>query len=422
MGRGVGLSENIKFDDNIKGDDEVIIKESTTYNKWCAAQGLVDLSSDQPKQGNICKLHDKSQDISKSVDKDKEVDTERNVKPNNGKQVDEGNNVKPDSGKRVDKEKNLNVESKEEETIVPARQKWQLYVSETMKARKAKNILTNIRKHKLIANKGKHSCKPEEIQKKEDTGVTLRSTEGPEVVKNIGEQSGVTISSLSESKMAEIRKEVEQMIKEGKSDAKSLSRIKTIKDILTMLDALGIHKLNKKGDEKQTECANKDNEIKDMEGSDIVTETCQNVLLQVKIEEIESSDEFTSDSGMKKDINMLIEKLVSDSGYSKKVSFTEKPTCIDTMTQLDETLDDTVSVENLVIDETLTNSPNKVPVTDTGQDDEVTSVVNDLVDSVMNSEQSDDISGTPPCSQMPRVDSYARRSCQVTDDSHENMR
>ena len=33
MGRGVGLSENIKFDDNIKGDDEVIIKESTTYNK-----------------------------------------------------------------------------------------------------------------------------------------------------------------------------------------------------------------------------------------------------------------------------------------------------------------------------------------------------------------------------------------------------
>ena len=73
----------------------------------------------------------------------------------------------------------------------------------------------------MIANKGKHSCKPEEIQKKEDTGITLRPTEGPEEVKNIGEKCGVTISSLSESKMTEIRKEVEQIIKEGKSDTKS---------------------------------------------------------------------------------------------------------------------------------------------------------------------------------------------------------
>ena len=105
-----------------------------------------------------------------------------------------------------------------------------------------------------------------------------------------------------------------------------------------------------------------------MEGSNNVTETSQNVLVKVKIEEIESSDEFTSDSGMKKDINTLIEKLDSDLGDSKKkVSFTEKPTCIDTMAQLDEKLDDTVSVENLVIDETLEDSPNKVPVIDTGQ-------------------------------------------------------
>ena len=72
MGRGVGLSKNIKHDDNIEVD-EVTLKENTTYNEYCAAQGLVHLSSDQPKQGDIHKLHDKSQDIIKSVDEVKKL-------------------------------------------------------------------------------------------------------------------------------------------------------------------------------------------------------------------------------------------------------------------------------------------------------------------------------------------------------------
>ena len=40
-----------------KGDDEVIVEEGTTYNEWLAAQGLIDLKSDQPKSGSIRKLH-----------------------------------------------------------------------------------------------------------------------------------------------------------------------------------------------------------------------------------------------------------------------------------------------------------------------------------------------------------------------------
>ena len=41
-----------------KGDDEVIVEEGTTYNEWLAAQGLIDLKSDQPKSGSIHKLHE----------------------------------------------------------------------------------------------------------------------------------------------------------------------------------------------------------------------------------------------------------------------------------------------------------------------------------------------------------------------------
>ena len=92
-----------------------------------------------------------------------------------------------------------------------------------MKVRRAKNILTNIKKRKIITNKGKHSCKPKAIEKQEDTTEILKPTEGAKEVKNVSEESGVTLSSLSEGKMADIRNEVEQMIKESKSDAECLS-------------------------------------------------------------------------------------------------------------------------------------------------------------------------------------------------------
>ena len=88
------------------------------------------------------------------------------------------------------------------------------------------------------------------------------------------------------------------------------------------------------------------------------------------------------------------------------------------MAQLDETLDDTVSVKNLVIDESMTASQNKAPVTDTRQDDPVLSVINDLVDNVVSEVDGDELSITPPCSQMPHEDPYARR-CEVKDDSED---
>ena len=40
VGWGVGLSKNIKHDDNMEVD-EVTLKENTTYNEYCATQGLV---------------------------------------------------------------------------------------------------------------------------------------------------------------------------------------------------------------------------------------------------------------------------------------------------------------------------------------------------------------------------------------------
>ena len=45
------------------------------------------------------------------------------------------------------------------------------------------------------------------------------------------DKSNLTLSSLDPAKMAEIKKEVEEMIREGKTDADSLNRIDTLKHI-----------------------------------------------------------------------------------------------------------------------------------------------------------------------------------------------
>ena len=73
------------------------------------------------------------------------------------------------------------------------------------------------------------------------------------------------------------------------------------------------------------------------------------VVLKLHFDDIETSDEFNSDSTstMKNQISEV----------------SDNPTCIDMMVQLHQTLDDTVSVNELVIDES------KKEVTDTGKED-----------------------------------------------------
>ena len=56
---------SVDTDDNEKdliGDDNIVTDESTSYNEWLAAQGLVGLSGEQPAHGDIRKLHKKDCD------------------------------------------------------------------------------------------------------------------------------------------------------------------------------------------------------------------------------------------------------------------------------------------------------------------------------------------------------------------------
>ena len=60
--------------DSERGDADITI-DNSPYNEWLAAQGLLCLSDDQPKEGDICNLHadskkDKNSDDNKDQVKD----------------------------------------------------------------------------------------------------------------------------------------------------------------------------------------------------------------------------------------------------------------------------------------------------------------------------------------------------------------
>ena len=62
IGRG---KISVDTDDSEKdaiGNDNFVTDESTSYNEWLAAQGLVGLSGEQPAHGDIHKLHEKDCD------------------------------------------------------------------------------------------------------------------------------------------------------------------------------------------------------------------------------------------------------------------------------------------------------------------------------------------------------------------------
>ena len=151
----------------------------------------------------------------------------------------------------------------------------------------------------------------------------------------------------------------------------------------------------------------------------------QNVILKIQVEEPYSSDESTNDLTVKEKTYMLNENVKLEK-QKMKVSITETPSCIETMAQLDESLhdtdtDDTSCVDKLVIDDNQVLDYS-LPVADTGQDIEkaVAGVVGDLLDNVLAEveEDGEELSSTPPCSQIPREDPYARRH-EVKEDSQD---
>ena len=136
---GYKRSQNIESDDVIsvdekgsgKGDDEIETDDNTSYNEWLAAQGLVKLCAEQPKQGDTHKLHDK----------ENKSDSVEQTKGNNNDDEKTCEYKKEQSEREQSKiEESQKEQSVQEDNVKAAKPNHQLYVKEKMKSRKAKNI------------------------------------------------------------------------------------------------------------------------------------------------------------------------------------------------------------------------------------------------------------------------------------------
>ena len=215
----------------------------------------------------------------------------------------------------------------------------------------------------------------------------------------------------------------ENMIKDGKGIEECVQRKETLENILAILNP------KSEGDENiETKEICKIDEAKTSEVVDCKV-TGKAVALKViivnpkdvfnvnkEIKQEDCSDEFSSTDSLLKNIQEDISKLINvdnsnSKAVKKSVSFE-----ISTCAQLDKSAeeeagetveDDTLSVNDLVIDdsaEVVDNLVNEIVDTVVAQENEV-------VDSGVPPDDlpSDEMSCTPPCSQIPRRDPYTRQ-------------
>ena len=133
-----------------KGDDEVIVEEGTMYNEWLAAQGLIDLKSDQPKSGSIRKLHETK-------------GSEDNVKPVSESSPKDDYSVNESSEEELVELDKIGPVKEEDIVTSPIKSKdyvkRQAFVRRKLNIRKAQKVLLN--KHNTkIGQKAKSKCVP----------------------------------------------------------------------------------------------------------------------------------------------------------------------------------------------------------------------------------------------------------------------
>ena len=134
------------------------------------------------------------------------------------------------------------------------------------------------------------------------------------------------------------------MLQSGQTEADYECKRDTLKDILKMLQTSEVCQIDEnKNTENKPEKEDKE-EHQEKQISNIQEQT--EVVLKLQFNDIETSDEFNSDS--------------TSTTKNQISEVSDNPTCIDMMVQLHQTLDDTVSVNELVIDES------KKEVTDGG--------------------------------------------------------
>ena len=369
----------------VAGDrnDADVELDNTPYNEWLAAQGLLNLSEDQPKQGDIRKLREDSKKKKENIHV---AETDESTSKHDKQNVNLATDIS--NGKKDDCTNQEQVNSTSDDLT--------------------ENLTINTNEPE------KEMCKNvEKVQTPVQLNVQKQNTEKDENKEIVMEKRN----------MESIRVAVENMIKDGKGIEECVQRKETLENILAILNP------KSEGDENiETKEIRKIDEAKTSEVVDCEV-TGKAVALKViidnpkdvfnvnkEIKQEDCSDEFSSTDSLLKNIQEDISKLIdvdnSNSKAEKKSVSFEISTCAQLHKSAEkeagETVgDDTLSVNDLVIDdsaEVVDNLANEIVDTVVAQENEV-------VDSGFPPDDlpSDEMSCTPPCSQIPRRDPYARQ-------------
>ena len=283
-----------------------------------------------------------------------------------------------------------------------------------------------LKRQKYVKGKMALKCHPF-VKTKSNKMLKVKPKFKSNVKKEISEkkETNEPKAQSEENRMAFIHAEMEDMIKQGKGVEESSQRKQTLENILAMLGATnGGEKKIEKHDIHKMDKPNTSNvvvsEVK--EEALLIDDEDDDVNIEEEIKNEDCSDEFSSTDSSVKNIQESISKLIdTDDGDSgAKAAMKSVTFDISTCAQLDksveeegagEAADDTSSVDDLVIDLNQGQTVHSI----------VSDVVTEMVDTVVQQENkvinsgdpvddcSDELSLTPPCSQMPRRDPYARQ-------------
>ena len=268
-------------------NDADVELDNTPYNEWLAAQGLVNLSEDQPKQGDIRKLHEDSKKKKENIHvAETDESTSKHDKQNVNLATDISNGIKDDCTNQEqvnsttdDLMENLTINTNELE----------------------KEMCQNV----------------EKVQKPVQLNVQKQNTEKDENKEIVMEKRN----------MESIRVAVENMIKDGKGIEECVQRKETLENILAILNP------KSEGDENiETKEIRKIDEAKTSEVVDyevtgkavalkVIIDNPEDVFnVNKEIKQEDCSDEFSSTDSSLKNIQEDISKLINvDNSNSKAV-------------------------------------------------------------------------------------------------------
>ena len=282
-------------------NDADVELDNTPYNEWLAAQGLLNLSEDQPKQGDIRKLREDSKKKKENIHvAETDESTSKHDKQNVNLATDISNGKKDDCTNQEqvnsttnDLTENLTINTNEPEKEMcknvekvqkPVQLKRQQYVKGRM----------SLRTRPFVKTKSKKIVRAKQTLQRNVQKQNTEKDENKEIV-------------MEKRNMESIQVAVENMIKDGKGIEECVQRKETLENILAILNP------KSEGDENiETKEIRKIDEAKTSEVVDcevtgkavalkVIIENPEDVFnVNKEIKQEDCSDEFSStDSSLK---------------------------------------------------------------------------------------------------------------------------